>query len=121
MTTNATTITRPTGRNLQPALQEFADNRRFATPVAPYRRGFEDATYDRVYANAYQPGTPAALEYQRGCEDAELARYQARGVLLASESARMGVLLERRGLTAEIERVSLTTGASRRLTIGAVR
>ena len=35
-------ITRPSHRNLQPELAEYADNRRFAGPVTPYRRGFED-------------------------------------------------------------------------------
>lgn len=55
---------------LQPELRIYGDNRRFATPVSPYRRGFEDCLYDRVYANPYHPGSPEWHAYERGNQDA---------------------------------------------------
>ena len=55
---------------LQPELAHYADNRRFATPVSPYRRGFEDTLYERVYANPYPPGSDAHARYRRGNQDA---------------------------------------------------
>lgn len=58
---------------LQPELEHFADNRRFACPVSPYRRGFEDTLYERTYANPYQRGTAAHAQYERGNEDARNA------------------------------------------------
>ena len=65
---------------LQPELAHYADNRRFACPVTPYRRGFEDTLYDRVYANPYRPGSAAHAEYARGNQDARRAE---RGVYVA--------------------------------------
>lgn len=63
---------------LQPELAHYADNRRFAGPVTPYRRGFEDTLYDRVYANPYRPGTPAHDQYARGNQDARQAGSEER-------------------------------------------
>jgi len=53
-----------------PELKSFADNRRFASPVTPYRRGFEDTIYERVYANPYTPGTEEYRKYEIGNQDA---------------------------------------------------
>lgn len=103
-------ITRPSHRNLQPEMAEFADDRRFAGPVTPYRRGFEDCLYERVFANPYAPDTVAAAEYTRGNGDARLAQYQQRTHLRVDETAELDVLLAQRGMTAQIERVSLKTG-----------
>lgn len=55
---------------LQPELAHLADNRRFACPVTPYRRGFEDTLYERIYANPYRRGTAEHAQYERGNEDA---------------------------------------------------
>lgn len=55
---------------LQPELAHFGDDRRFATPCSPYRRGFEDCFYDRVYANPYPTNTPEHSAYERGSQDA---------------------------------------------------
>lgn len=105
---------------LQPELVDYADDRRFASPVTPYRRGFEDCLYDRVFANPYAPGTAAAAEYVRGNGDARLSQLQERTVLRVDETATLDRLLAQRGLSAQIERVSLATGqVVRRFAIGA--
>jgi hypothetical protein len=39
-------------------------------PVAPYRRGFEDATYDRCWFCPYRAGSADAREYAAGHEAA---------------------------------------------------
>lgn len=112
-------ITRPSHRNLQPEMAEFADDRRFASPVTPYRRGFEDCLYERVFANPYAGDTVAAAEYTRGNGDARLAQYQQRTHLRVDETAELDVLLAQRGMAAQIERVSLRTGETmQRFTIG---
>jgi hypothetical protein len=66
---------------LQPELAHYADNRRFPVPVTPYRRGFEDTLYDRVYANPYAAGTTAYEQYRRGNQDARRAE-RSRHVVL---------------------------------------
>lgn len=111
---------RAQSQNLQPELADYADDRRFASPVTPYRRGFEDCLYDRVFANPYAPGTAAAAEYVRGNGDARLSQLQERTVLRVDETATLDRLLAQRGLSAQIERVSLATGqVVRRFAIGA--
>ncbi len=45
------------------ATADLTDNRRFAHPVAPARRGWEDATYERTYANPYPAQTPHYTSY----------------------------------------------------------
>lgn len=111
---------RAQAQNLQPELVDYADDRRFASPVTPYRRGFEDCLYDRVFANPYAPGTAAAAEYVRGNGDARLSQLQERTVLRVDETATLDRLLAQRGLSAQIERVSLATGqVVRRFAIGA--
>ncbi len=40
------------------------------SPVAPYRRGFEDATYDRCWFCPYRAGSREAQEYAAGHEAA---------------------------------------------------
>lgn len=103
---------------LQPELAEYADKRRFAAPVTPYRRGFEDCYYSRVYANVYARGTLAAQQYDEGMQDAHLARAQAGAAFCPEDTQALDAALARRGLTATVERVSLATGAARRMTIG---
>ena len=50
-----------------------------ADPVAPYRRGFEDATYDRCWFCPYRTGSRDAREYAAGHEAArEMRRRQVR-------------------------------------------
>ena len=130
MTTRATTrrsayhsppppITRPSHRHLQPELEEFADNRRFAGPVSPYQRGFEDCVYERVYANPYPPQSHESAEYSRGNGDARLAILERRPVLFDAETEELDRLLTARGRTAVIERTDLCTGAVQRFTVGA--
>ncbi len=107
------------GARLQPELAEFADRRRFAGPVTPYKRGFEDCYYSRVYANVYAPGTVAAQSYDAGVQDAHLARAQMGAVFCPQDTQALDAALTRRGLTATVERVSLATGAvTQRFTIG---
>lgn len=48
---------------------DLRDNRRFAAPVPPYTRGFEDASYEHAYTNPYHPGTIAAGDYDTGFAD----------------------------------------------------
>lgn len=48
---------------------DLRDNRRFAVPVPPYTRGFEDACYEHTYTNPYKPGTIAAGAYDEGFVD----------------------------------------------------
>lgn len=55
---------------LQPEMEHYADNRRFAAPVTPYRRGFEDALYERVYANPFAPHSEESRRYDAGNQDA---------------------------------------------------
>lgn len=55
---------------LQPELAHFGDNRRFAAPISPYRRGFEDYRYDHVYANPYPIGSADWRRYNDGNLDA---------------------------------------------------
>ena len=38
--------------------------------VTPYRAGFEDTLYERVYANPFDVGTQQWHQYDRGNEDA---------------------------------------------------
>lgn len=111
-------ITRPSHRNLQPELAEFADNRRFAGPVAPYRRGFEDCVYERVFANPYPLYSEESAEYNRGHGDARVAILERRPALFDAETEELDRLLRQRGRTAVIERTDLRTGATRRFTIG---
>ena len=48
-------------------------------PVAPYRRGFEDCTYDRCWFCPYRTGSRDAREYAAGHEAArEMRRRQVR-------------------------------------------
>ena len=65
---------------MSPTLQPFTDTRRFATPVTPYRRGFEDCTYDHVYANFYPVGSEAWRQYDAGSADARTAQRQGRAL-----------------------------------------
>lgn len=58
------------GNELSPDMREFACDARFAEPVTPYRRGFEDCQYDHVYANPYPVGSAEWRNYCRGNEDA---------------------------------------------------
>lgn len=119
--TPAKPITRPASKDLQPELQEYADDRRFATPVTPYARGFDDCFNSRVYANPYKPFTLAAEKYEAGVADASLARAQASGCFCADETKRLDALLQQRGMTADVERVSLASGeVVKRFTIGKV-
>ena len=49
------------------AISDDAPASAFApAPVAPYRRGFEDATYDRCWFCPYPPGSREAQEYAAG-------------------------------------------------------
>ena len=63
---------------MSPQLQEITDRRRFATPVTPYRQGFEDTTYEHVYANPHHVGTEAWLAYDAGSADARQAMQAGR-------------------------------------------
>jgi hypothetical protein len=65
---------------MSPQLQEFTDRRRFATPVTPYRQGFEDTTYDHVFAPPYPVGSPEWLAYDAGSADARAAAKQGRAM-----------------------------------------
>lgn len=112
-------ITRPSQRNLQPEMAEFADDRRFAGPVTPYRRGFEDCLYERVFANPYTPHSEEAAEYNRGNGDARVTVLERKPVLFDEETAELDRLLRQRGRTVTIERFDLRTGTARRFTIGA--
>ena len=44
--------------------------------ATPYQRGFEDARYNRIYANPYRLGSIAWRAYDAGCAD---ARREGRG------------------------------------------
>ncbi len=65
---------------MSPQLQQYTDTRRFATPVTPYRRGFEDGTYDPVYANFYPVGSAAWRAYDAGNADARQAMQAGRAM-----------------------------------------
>ncbi len=65
---------------MSPELQQYTDTRRFATPVTPYRRGFEDTTYDHVYANPHPLGSDAWRQYDAGSADARQAMQQGRAM-----------------------------------------
>lgn len=112
-------ITRPSHRNLQPELAEFADNRRFAGPVTPYRRGFEDCIYDRVFANPYPPHSAESVEYNRGHGDARVSVLERRPVLFDAETEELDRLLRQRGRMMVIERTDLRTGDAVHFAIGA--
>lgn len=112
-------ITRPSRHNLQPELAEYANNRRFSGPVTPYRRGFEDCVYERVFANPYPLYSEESAEYNRGHGDARVSVLERKPVLFDEETAELDRLLRQRGRTATIERFDLSTGTARRFTIGA--
>ena len=65
---------------MSPELQQYTDTRRFATPVTPYRRGFEDCLYDHVYANPHTVGSVEWLAYDAGSADARTAQRQGRAM-----------------------------------------
>ena len=46
------------------------------SPVAPYRRGFEDCTYDRCWFCPYPAGSAEAREYAAGWQAGKAARWQ---------------------------------------------
>lgn len=43
---------------------------RFAGPVSPYRRGFEDCRYENVYCNPYTINSKRFWSYEHGFRDA---------------------------------------------------
>lgn len=51
---------------------------RYPAPISAYRRGFDDAAYERVYAPPYKPGSGEWREYGRGVEDAARSRRASR-------------------------------------------
>ena len=51
-------------------LWDLVGPQRSAIPMTPYQRGFDDATYQRVYANPFQVGSTAAHKYEEGHADA---------------------------------------------------
>jgi hypothetical protein len=92
-----TTLTKATNPQLQQAQRERAENRQDSEPITPYRRGFEDCFYARVYANPYQIGRDDAINYHWGYRD--------------DETDAVDRLLVERRRTAQVERVCLQTGA----------
>ena len=114
-----TTLTKTGVKPSRSAPNDYPNGRRVTSPGTPYRHGFDDCLHRNVYANPYTFGTAAADEYQRGNGDGRLVRYQKRTCLRVDETAELDHLLTQRGLTAQIERVSLQTGSVvRRFTIG---
>ncbi len=106
-----TTLTKATNPQLQQAQRERTENRQGSDPITPYRRGFEDCFYKRVYANPYQIGSDDAAEYHCGYGDARLLHYLNRTCLRDDETDTVDRLLVERGRTAQVERVCLQTGA----------
>lgn len=56
----------------EPTSTDLRDSRRFANPICPYTRGYEDAAYGDMYCNAYVVGGVGgedAREYDAGFED----------------------------------------------------
>lgn len=53
---------------------DLRDSRRFATPVLPYNRGFEDARYNNHYCNPYPAGSSDFLSYHTGFEDGRVRK-----------------------------------------------
>jgi hypothetical protein len=63
------TTPRPNLYLVGPEIREMIE--RFSySPRSPYRAGFEDCTYQRVYANPYRRGTDAWRSYEAGHTDA---------------------------------------------------
>ena len=61
------------------AISDDAPASAFApAPVAPYRRGFEDATYDRCWFCPYRAGSREAQEYAAGHRQAREIRREER-------------------------------------------
>ena len=50
---------------------DLRDSRRFANPVLPYTRGFEDATYEHHYCNPYAVGSEEYRRYEAGFGDGQ--------------------------------------------------
>ena len=69
------TLMKATNKQLQQAQRECAEHRQDSEPITPYRRGFEDCFYKRVFANPYQIGSDDAAEYHCGYGDARLMHY----------------------------------------------
>lgn len=60
------------------AISDDAPASAFApAPVAPYRRGFEDATYDRCWFCPYRVGSREATQYEAGHKAGKQARREA--------------------------------------------
>ena len=106
-----TTLTKATNPQLQQSQRERTENCQDSEPITPYRRGFEDCFFKRVYANLYQIGSDAAAEYHCGYGDARLMHYLNRTCLRDDETDTVDRLLVERGRTAQVERVCLQTGA----------
>lgn len=68
-------------RVLQPELQDDGDDRQFATPVTPYQRGFDNATYCSIYLNVFDVGSAEWRCYDEGFMDATALRQQKRRAL----------------------------------------
>lgn len=52
-----------------PTSTDLRDDRRFATPITPYRRGLEDALYYTMYTNPYRHGSLPWSDYEHGFTD----------------------------------------------------
>jgi hypothetical protein len=52
-----------------PHSTDLRDSRRFANPVCAYRRGLEDAMYERQYCNPYTTGSHDYRSYDSGFHD----------------------------------------------------
>lgn len=55
---------------VQPELREWVGPQRSAVPMTPYQRGFDDAAYQRVFANPFAVGSVEARKYEQGHQDA---------------------------------------------------
>jgi hypothetical protein len=55
---------------VSPELWEWVGPLRSAIPMTPYQRGFDDATYQRVYANPFPADCDEAKQYEEGHTDA---------------------------------------------------
>ena len=113
------TLMKSTNKQLPQAQRERTENRQGSEPITPYRRGFEDCFYARVYANPYQIGKDDAINYHWGYGDARLIHYLNRTCLRDDETDAVDRLLVERGRTAQVERVCLQSGAVvKRFTVG---
>jgi hypothetical protein len=65
---------------MSPAFVDYTDTRRFATPVTPYQRGWEDTTYEHVFAPPFPVGSVEWRQYDAGSADARQAQRQGRAM-----------------------------------------